>query len=293
MAYDGAIGKVVLFGGVVAVGGGYRRFDDTWTYDGTTWAKQSPAVHPSARQEPAMAYDPKIAKVVLFGGTVPGRYYGDFVTDTWTYDGATWTQQHPASSPPLRGTAGLNTGNPMAYDPAIGKLVLYVDEETWTYNGETWTKESPAASPSGSGPVTYDATLRHPLVLSMGYGYDGTTWAYNGKTWIRQAGPPSPPQDTLGCSMAYDATIGRTVRFGGVPPEDRSGRGPHNETWTYDGTTWTKQFPATAPTRRSGASMVYDPRLNSLVLYGGVGYDLTHRYGSLGDTWTYGITHAR
>ncbi|HLG92667.1 MAG TPA: hypothetical protein VKY15_06770, partial [Acidimicrobiales bacterium] len=71
--------------------------NDTWTYDGTTWAQQFPATSPPVRDGASMAYDPAIGKVVLFGGENPS-----FLGDTWTYDG-TWAQQFPATSPPARG----------------------------------------------------------------------------------------------------------------------------------------------------------------------------------------------
>ena len=65
-----------------------------------------------------MAFDPAINKMVLFGGY--GGKYPNFqlFSDTWTYDGTTWTQESPATSPPAqRGS--------MVYDPALGKIVLF------------------------------------------------------------------------------------------------------------------------------------------------------------------------
>ena len=62
MAYDAARGQVVLFGGY---GGGFR--NDTWVWDGTTWAQKSPATSPSSRYGHAMAYDAARGQVVLFG----------------------------------------------------------------------------------------------------------------------------------------------------------------------------------------------------------------------------------
>ena len=56
-----------------------------------------------------MAYDAATGTVVLF--STQGR--------TWTWDGTTWTQQHPAASPPARAEAA------MAYDAATGSAVLF------------------------------------------------------------------------------------------------------------------------------------------------------------------------
>jgi hypothetical protein len=220
-----------------------------------------------------MAYDPEIGKLVLFGGGgIASAGIRDYFTDTWAYDGVTWSQQHPATSPPPR-VAGSLDGS-MAYDPAMGKLVVYAANETWTYNGTTWAKESPAVSPvSGAGPITYDANLKKLVKYTTGmYGDDRITWTYDGTSWTGQLIPTSPL--VLGFwSMAYGNNSG----------------GPGNETWTYDGNTWTEQLPATAPTAREDALMVYDDALNSLVLFGGYGQaSLGGSYVDLSDTWTYG-----
>jgi hypothetical protein len=73
-----ATGTVVLFGGERPDGANFR---DTWTWNGTTWTKQQPAAHPSARDVAAVA-DAATGTVVLFGGGSPdGGVFGD----TWTW----------------------------------------------------------------------------------------------------------------------------------------------------------------------------------------------------------------
>ena len=76
--------------------------------------------------------------------------------------------------------------------------------------------------------------------------------------------------------MAYDPGTGQLVLFGGA---DSSGR--LNDTWTWDGSNWTHQSPASSPPARYVASMAYDPGTGQLVLFGGYG---THYFG---DTWTW------
>jgi hypothetical protein len=96
-----------------------------------TWAKQAPATHPSARCCASMAYDAATGTVVLFGGSgypVTPRTYGD----TWTWDGTTWTLQHPAASPPPEYDAA------MAYDPATGTVVLFGGDNLHRRLGDTW-----------------------------------------------------------------------------------------------------------------------------------------------------------
>ena len=111
----------------------------------------------------------------------------------------TWTQLSPATSPSARSYAS------MAYDPAIGKTVLFGgydgDSEladTWTWNGTTWTQLSPATSPPArdSASMAYDPATGN-MVLFGGYGgdgYDSDTWTFDGSNWTQQfpdGGPSS------------------------------------------------------------------------------------------------------
>jgi hypothetical protein len=234
MAYDAATGTAVLFGGVNLHG----FLSDTWTWDGTTWTQQHPAVHPFARSEASMAYDATTGTVVLFGGfnnTVPNRIT---LGDTWTWDGTTWTKQHPAVHPSPRDEAS------MAYDAATGTVVLfggfngnnYIDD-TWTWDGTTWTQQAPATS---------------PLERAQG-------------------------------AMAYDAATSTAVLFGGDGP---GLTGDLADTWTWDGTTWTQQAPATSPLARDSAAMAYDTATSSVVLFGGENTNL--KGFVLSDSWTWG-----
>jgi hypothetical protein len=78
MAYDAATGTVVLFGGSRASGS----FSDTWTWDGSTWTKHTPAPKPPARYKASMAYDAATSTVVLFAGaSLPSTRFHD----TWTW----------------------------------------------------------------------------------------------------------------------------------------------------------------------------------------------------------------
>ena len=62
-----------------------------------------------------MAYDPPTRQVVLFSGDTYAAV--GVLSDTWTWDGTTWAQQAPETSPPFA------LYNPMDYD-ASGQLVL-------------------------------------------------------------------------------------------------------------------------------------------------------------------------
>ena len=278
MAYDAGTNQVVLFGGQDSSG----NLNDTWTWNGTTWTQMSPATSPPARRGAAMTYDAGTNQVVLFGGQ------GSSVdlNDTWTWNGTTWTEKTPATSPSARDTAV------MAYDPSSGLVVLFGGQgnglnflgDTWTWNGTTWTQQTPATSPSarGNAVMAYDATSGQELLFGgqgngTGFPFLNDTWTWNGTTWTQLSPATSPPL-TGQAVMAYDANSGQELLFGGV---NTGGSNILGDTWTWNGTTWTQQTPATSPEARFSATMAYDPSSGLVVLFGG-----GSNSGFLGDTWT-------
>src|SRR5437667_12879814 len=68
---------------------------------------------------------------------------------------------------------------------------------------------------------------------------------------------------TAGLAMAYDEVRGNAVIFGGgtaIPPT------VFNDTWVWDGTTWTQLFPATSPSARSSSALTYHAARGTAVL---------------------------
>ena len=248
-----------------------------------TWTELSPATSPAARQLGTMAYDSGTGQLVLFGGAGTS-FPGGLRNDTWTFNGMTWTQLSPATSPPGR------DGAVMAYDPATGQMVLFGGysggdlDDTWIWNGTNWAEASPSTSPPGldGAAMAYDAGTGQ-LVLFGGQGDSGgpgnETWTWNGTTWTEQA-PTTSPVGRSDAAMAYDPAIGQLVLFGGHGYSATFG-----DTWAWTGTNWTEQSPTTSPSGRSGASMAYDPGTGQLILFGGDGGS-----GEMSDTWTLSST---
>jgi hypothetical protein len=56
-----------------------------------------------------------------------------------------------------------------------------------------------------------------------------------------------------------------------------------DDTWVFDGSSWVRSPSTSTPSARWNHSLVYDPILAKLILFGGRNND-----GSLNDTWTYG-----
>jgi hypothetical protein len=256
MAYDATAHSTVFLGGNGS-GVPYITYGDTWTWTSHGgWSQLSPATSPPARQGPGMAYDAATGTVVLFGGVDTS---GTNLNDTWTWDGVTWTQQFPPVSPPGRqfDTQG------MTYDAATRTVMFFggllsnqdVLGDTWTWDGvtKTWTQQFPAASPSARRTgVAYDGANRTVVLFGGdirngdgGFGiYLGDTWTWDGVTWTEQFPASAPAARATSC-IAYDPNLGRVVLFGGSRDFD-SGQGL-NDTWTWNGKTWTEMFPDARP----------------------------------------------
>src|SRR5262249_20094684 len=150
---------------------------------------------PGARSNSDMVYDPVRQNVVLFGG-----YDGAYLNETWTWDGTTWTQQHPATSPPVRDTF------PMAFDSATQTTVLSggysisvgIHNDTWTWDGTNWRQQHPSSSPSARGSgrqMAYDAASGQLILFGGGNpngAFYGDTWEWSGTNWIQLSPSTSP-----------------------------------------------------------------------------------------------------
>jgi len=251
------------------------------------WTQLFPAASPSARSYVAMTYDPASKMVVLFGG------FGDtgYLNDTWTFDGTTWTKVETASAP------GPRTNAQMAYDRRTRQVVLFGGYDgsrnlgdTWLWDGRTstWTQAAPAHSPKAvTGPMVF--TDLNGRVDEFG-GYDGnlyqlTMWEWSGSDW-RQLHLSQVPSARSSAAVGVDYVNKQIVLYGGLGDVN-----PLN-TWTYDDTTWTFESPANQPLTVYGASTVFDPNLDAVVVFGGGdgGVDQNSTWSWTGTNWEQVIT---
>jgi uncharacterized protein (TIGR03437 family) len=78
--------------------------------------------------------------------------------------------------------------------------------------------------------------------------------------------------------MAYDSTLDQVVVFGG------SAGLTLDDTWVWDGSNWTQEFPQTSPPTRSQHAMAYDSGHSQVALFGGA-----NSASVLSDTWSWGV----
>lgn len=243
MVFDPAIGRIVLFGGYLGTSltaGTY--LNDTWEFDGTTWAQVSTSASPPPRNFAAAAYDPSLGGILLFGGNGTGSVS---LGDTWEFNGTTWVQLSPPASPSPR------SGAAASYDPGIGEVVVFGGIQynattatntylggTWAFNGETWAK---LPQPAGPAPRAYAGMAYDPALSSMvlfggllsSSASSDSTWAMPGQTWEKQS-PASSPPASLFFDMADDASSGQVVLFGGYDGGTTSGSGSFaSDIWVY------------------------------------------------------------
>ncbi len=86
--------------------------------------------------------------------------------------------------------------------------------------------------------------------------------------WTQRT-PSLSPTPRFEHAMAFDATRGRLVLFGGRTTPGVLCGSASNETWEWDGTTWTLLAPTASPPGLNGHTMAYDSDRSRLVVIGG------------------------
>ena len=159
----------------------------------------------------------------------------------------------PAASPPAPATRpDASAGAAIVYDPENQGVLLF--------GGASYE-----TAPDGSITST---TL-------------GDTWLWNGRSW-RQLDVQGPPARSA-AMVAYDSVRHVVVLFGGSGPEG-AGQGLYfQDTWTWDGTQWQKQYPLHMPNPRARAGMAFDERHGVIVMFGGEG----EKNATYTATWTW------
>lgn len=217
----------------------------------TGWAALSPAASPPGLAAGgAMAYDPLDGYLVLFGGCSSGDFWFSTCTPsnaTWVFQNNSWSQLTTNPTPPARFYASL------AYDEGADGLILFGGNgtastgflnDTWSFSHGKWTQLSPTASP--------------PARAAAGMVYD----AHDGYI------------------LLVDGEQFRTLT---VPATKTYVGADFNDSWTFNGATWTRLTPADNPSARDSVGITYDASLHSVVLFGGFNWTSYN----LDDTWLY------
>ncbi|MEO1483574.1 MAG: DUF4215 domain-containing protein [Myxococcota bacterium] len=141
------------------------------------------------------------------------------------------------------------------------------------------TESSPP--PRRLAQMVYDRNRRRMVLFGGRESFDAVfrndTWEYDGTRWVQtDDGTGSAPSIRATPALGYERSSGRVVLFGGdVPGADVLG-----DTWTYDGTGWTRLNPTEAPSPRTQGTFAWSG--TALTFFGGTNPD-----GRPDDTWTF------
>jgi len=208
LSYDAARAVTILFGGF----DGSKRRNEIWEWNGTDWLERCNAapcnqMRPSARDNAVFVYDPARQVTLLFGGLAGGAALGE----TWTWNGATWSQRLPPASPsPRHGCAA-------AYDPGTRRVFVFggvrEDGETnelWTWDGTTWEQLTQAEGPA----ARRDARLAWDTARKRGVLFGGRSGGSEVDAWeLSLTGNGCTTDDEC-----HSATCIESI-CGGPPPE--------------------------------------------------------------------------
>lgn len=269
---DRARNRLLLFGGYR---NGVGATSELLALGPQGWQPLPAANPPPPRIGPLVALDTRRDRIVLHGGYLNATP----TTDTWEFDGTTWTRIVTTTTPWPELTA-------MTYDPVRSHCVAYGSlvttstsfSNTWFFDGVDWRAATPPHSPPPRiRPVlAYDAT--HDVVAMYGGGISNSytvrtdTWWLQDGDWRQQNPQQRPPVAfTIG---AHDPVRGRLV----VATGTTLGTTDPGAWYEYDGQLWWPLPVATGPSINQQDRFVLqeDPASGRLLAI-----------GMWGDVWAY------
>lgn len=282
---DTARGVIVLqdFGGSL-----YELQSGGWVRSSTgSFTPAVPAV-PKERAGHVTALDVTNRQVVVFGGNDEGLG-ANVLGDTWIWDGQ-WRQ---ASNGPA-----ARMGAAAAYDPIRKRTLIFggcIDTtippfgDTWTFDGTAWAQVTGGTQPPARcfAQMAFDAKRGRIVMHGGGDGsvtHRSDTWTWDG-TWHLES-PATPGPAVAAAAMGYDEAREVVTLVGGQV--DLVANTKASDTWTWDGSTWTKHVLAFGPSARAGAGMAWDQARRRLVLVGGqssLDYSIADAWEWDGTSW--------
>lgn len=194
---------------------------------------------------------------------------------------------------------GVRRNPAMAFDTYRGRVIMFGGGrtyqstpalgDTFQWDGNSWTTIPTVQAPNArhSAVMAYDSDRKRVVlfggVVSSSY---NDLWELDNETWRRIVVAGALPEPRFNTAMVYDSKRKRLVLFGGNAGDlnSQSASDMRNDTWEFDGTSWTETTKPGGPIARWGHAMIYDPVRGVVVMTGG--YDDTP-VDPLRDTWEY------
>lgn len=311
MVFDGHRGVMVLFGGP-------EEPSDVWEFDGVSWARKIPLAagpnspaNPEMRINHGMAYDPFLKKVLMFGGENANPFDISWYKDLWAWDGQRW--EFLSSGP----DEAFSDDVKLAVNEVSGSVVVL---RTDLVDDAVYLQEWPRFGPVGPGeePQWDSAVLvpdvnsqkfmlewdpvREDLIIASVIASAGGVDAPNGPLYLQSwNGQSFTPEASLDLGLFDTLT---ELQY--APGSDsfylffngQTGNGEVNS-FERENTQYEALYPLYAdntlnltgnqiistfgPDGVSSHSMVYDARMNEILLFGGEKwYPVTNALGNQG-----------
>ncbi len=211
----------------------------TWLWSNHQWTQAHPLVAPPRRTGAAVAWDPSLRAVLLFGGQADGGQ--TLLRDTWAWNGSTWREVGRGRlAPPASLISSLT------YDVDLHEMVLVQSDihfrapiQLWTYDGVSWRQRSVSGGPASPvAAIGFDPRTRTVVAIAgdcSGFECRSETWSWDGVAW--QPLRPAQEPDFAFHSMALvtDPISGRLLLV--TTTSNSLGPAPV-QTWSWDGRDW-------------------------------------------------------
>ncbi|MBA7533166.1 N-acetylneuraminate epimerase [subsurface metagenome] len=212
----------------------FNQIGETWSFhvESKEWKNLNPIPSPSPRCGHNMVYDVGSDRVILFGGFECTGIDAPIYNDTWSYDfnSNTWTELNPENNPPNRMYASMINNS--------------VDNKVILWGGRLW----------------------EPLK-------DNSIWEYdfNKNNWIEIINEEGPVIAYAYPSIVHIPLNNRLFLFGGGKLESTFVGNPVNDAWVFDceARKWSEVKSKNSPPPVTNHSMIYLPKLNEVILFGG------------------------
>lgn len=250
---------------------------------------------PGPRFGHMMAYDSVRHVTVMFGGATDSSSGEVRNNETWEWDGVAGAWQFRCACGPSPRSYGA-----MVFDGA--RCVQFGGEtgdgqvalgETWEWNGAAWSRR-PGAEPSPrfAHAMCYDTARGVAVLFGGATGVSGGVYTGSQETWELGAGgwvlrANSGPRVRGTHAMAYDSIRAVSVLFGGFTLGSGSEPEANDETWDWNGASWTRRL-VPGPAARGQHAMAFDAHRGVTVLQSGYLASEDENY----ETWELGGTPA-
>ncbi|MCC6970914.1 MAG: hypothetical protein IT434_11915 [Phycisphaerales bacterium] len=275
MVFDSARGNILVYGG----GAGLR---DLLVRTAGPWTSVTTAVNANDQTGHTMAFDAVRQRTVLVEGASSANVSANVFECYWTGSAYDWIQRSFNNVSPKRGRDPSIT-----FDSARGVCVLVEGDDNNGSQTETWIYPDPGSSGAewklvssdfsvGGGDKNTEASLvfdtYNARALLFGGVHDGRAprrylLSWNGSFWGSLM-PNSGPHPIAFSAMAFDRSAGRSLVVGGHNLTIYGTQGSRSDGWTWDGSEWL--YPTLSSFAARGShSLVYDPTLQSCLMFGG------------------------